>query len=115
MDRQTFIEHYQNAYGEDPPEQLVREYLGEEEHSQQSFKRYERYPQNPSNELLMEINGIFSEVARSARYAINNKKPLLKTNSLSEMHFVVLYLIAKGFIYMIFRQSYDAGIDLSGL
>ncbi len=31
MTKSEFIEAYRRAYNEDPPEQLIQEYLGEEE------------------------------------------------------------------------------------
>ncbi len=117
MTKSEFIEAYRRAYNEDPPEQLIQEYLGEEEHERHSYhsSRHERYPRNASDELLLEISSVFTGIGRSAKRSFENNGILSKDNSLSEVHFVVLFLIAKGFLYMLFRRSYEAGLDLSGL
>jgi hypothetical protein len=69
-----------------------------------------------SSDLLSEVGGIFTSIARSAGTAVRNKGSIItKNKQLNEFSFMLAIFLCKAGLYFLLQNSYNKGYDFSNL
>lgn len=128
MDRDEFTEFYYQKYGELPDEDIIDQYCGPEDDYEDKYSNSKHYYpkqnnlssynslESTSDDLLSEVNGIFKNIARSARgslkaHSSSEEKPSYR----SEFTFMAMIFLSKAMLYFLVKDSQQKGYDFSNL